>query len=117
VYNWGADLPIIGKLILKKVKDKFFKQFRQSVPDEIAKMPDTGPLVGKPMLMDKFTNMQQKGVNTIVTMKLDSPELSATKIDGPTLSRCFGIFLPREGSWSAAALGRFFDQRDGSPTT
>jgi hypothetical protein len=63
-----------------KVEDESFKERRQSIPDEIAEAPGTAVFGGKPMLVDKFADVEQESVDAVVAVELDAPKVLGVKL-------------------------------------
>ena len=80
---WVGDLPLAGEFTLEKVEDKVLKQLRQRVPKEIAESSCPTMLGREPMLVDELTDVQQKCVDAVVAVELDTPEVLAMKFQAP----------------------------------
>jgi hypothetical protein len=74
-----GDLPLAGEFTLEKVEDKVLKQLRQRVPEKITEASRPAVLRREPVLVDELTDVQQKGIDAVVAVELDAPEMFALK--------------------------------------
>ena len=75
-------MPLWAKLMLKKIENEFFKQPGQAVANEVPKASLPTGFLRQPVFVNELADVEEEGVNAVVTMKLDATKMFRTNLDG-----------------------------------